>query len=132
MIMERSCYINQRQDEAYTLYQDGVAFQKSVESVYDEIDFKIKLPDFLGKTVKVTQKQFPEVYRIVSELSADMNIESPNGIRNRLFIYVKKKNGMGYDKMQEKIIDDFESVEESIVQEIDEKGPVIQEFTYTE
>lgn len=77
MIMERSCYINQRQDEAYTLYQDGVAFQKSVESVYDEIDFKIKLPDFLGKTVKVTQKQFPEVYRIVSELSADMNIESP-------------------------------------------------------
>ena len=50
-----------------------------------------------------------------------------NGIRNRLFIYVKKKNGMGYDK-----IDDFESVEESIVQEIDEKGPVIQEFTYTE
>ena len=54
------------------------------------------------------------------------------GIRNRLFIYVKKKNGMGYDKMQEKIIDDFESVEESIVQEIDEKGPVIQEFTYTE
>ena len=54
------------------------------------------------------------------------------GVRNRLFIYVKKKNGMGYDKMQEKIIDDFESVEESIVQEIDEKGPVIQEFTYTE
>ena len=75
--MERSCYINEKQDEAFAAYQDGVTFQKSVESVYDEIDYKIKLPDFLGKTVKVTHKQFPEVYRIVCELSSDMNIENP-------------------------------------------------------
>jgi hypothetical protein len=54
------------------------------------------------------------------------------GIRNRLFIYVKKKNGVGYDKMEEKLLDDFNTVEDTIVQEINEKGPVIQEFTYTE
>lgn len=54
------------------------------------------------------------------------------GIRNRLFIYVKKKNGAGYDKMEEKILDDFSTVEDSIVQEINEKGPVIQEFEYKE
>ena len=54
------------------------------------------------------------------------------GIRNRLFIYVKKKNGIGYDKMEEKLLDDFSTVEDAIVQEINEKGPVIQEFTYTE
>ena len=54
------------------------------------------------------------------------------GIRNRLFIYVKKKNGVGYDKMEEKLLDDFSTVEDAIVQEINEKGPVIQEFTYTE
>lgn len=65
--MERSCYIKEKQDEAFAAYQDGVTFQKSVESVYDEIDYKIKLPDFLGKTVKITHKQFPEVYRIVCE-----------------------------------------------------------------
>lgn len=77
MKLERSCYINHMQDEAYTLYQDGVTFQKSVENVYDEIDYKIKLPDFLGKTVKVTQKQFPEVYRIVNEISSNMDIDNP-------------------------------------------------------
>lgn len=54
------------------------------------------------------------------------------GIRNRLFIYVKKKNGIGYDKMEEKLLDDFSTVEDAIVQEINEKGPIIQEFTYTE
>lgn len=54
------------------------------------------------------------------------------GIRNRIFIYVKKKNSIGYDKMEEKVLDDISSVEESIVQEINEKGPIIQEFTYKE
>ena len=54
-----------------------MTFQKSVENVYDEIDYKIKLPDFLGKTVKVTQKQFPEVYRIVNEISSNMDIDNP-------------------------------------------------------
>lgn len=54
------------------------------------------------------------------------------GIRNRLFIYVKKKNGMGYEKLEEKIIEDISQVEDEIVQEINEKGPVIQEFQYVE
>ncbi|QFJ54340.1 hypothetical protein [Pseudobutyrivibrio xylanivorans] len=54
------------------------------------------------------------------------------GIRNRVFIYVKRANGAGYEKMQEKIIQDFDIAGEDIVKEISEKGPVIQEFTYTE
>jgi hypothetical protein len=113
MIMERSCYINQRQDEAYTLYQDGVAFQKSVESVYDEIDFKIKLPDFLGKTVKVTQKQFPEVYRIVSELSADMNIESPTVYVYEDYYYGAESYGISHYwiELSAKTIQDFSEAE---------------------
>ena len=46
--MERSCYVNEKQDEAYRQYEDGVTFQKDIEKVFDEIDYKIKLPDFLG------------------------------------------------------------------------------------
>ena len=54
------------------------------------------------------------------------------GIRNRLFIYVQKKNGIGYDKMEEKLLEDFSVVEKEVVQEINEKGVIIQEFTYME
>lgn len=100
-------------DEAYTLYQDGVAFQKSVESVYDEIDFKIKLPNFLGKTVKVTQKQFPEVYRIVSELSADMNIESPTVYVYEDYYYGSESYGISHYwiELSAKTIQDFSEAE---------------------
>ncbi len=55
-----------------------------------------------------------------------------SGIRNRVFVYVRKKNGMGFDKYEEKQVKIFSDVEDDVISEINEKGPVIQEFTYTE
>ena len=55
-----------------------------------------------------------------------------SGIRNRVLVYVKKQNGIGYDKYEEKECKVIEDVEAEIVEEINEKGPVIQEFSYTE
>lgn len=111
--MERSCYINEKQDEAFAAYQDGVTFQKSVESVYDEIDYKIKLSDFLGKTVKVTHKQFPEVYRIVCELSSDMNIENPTVYVYEDYYYGAESYGISHYwiELSAKTIQDFSETE---------------------
>ena len=113
MKLERSCYINHMQDEAYTLYQDGVTFQKSVENVYDEIDYKIKLPDFLGKTVKVTQKQFPEVYRIVNEISSNMDIDNPTVYVYEDYYYGAESYGISHYwiELSAKTIQDFTEAE---------------------
>ena len=54
------------------------------------------------------------------------------GIRNRIFVYVQKINGKGYDKYEEKEVKIIADVEDEIVQEIKDKGPIIQEFSYTE
>lgn len=111
--MERSCYINEKQDEAYRQYEDGVTFQKDIEKVFDEIDFKIKLPDFLGKTVKVTQKQFPEVYKMVEELSAVLEIESPAVYVYEDYYYGAESYGISHFwiELSAKTIQDF-SVQE--------------------
>lgn len=69
--MDRDCYVHKGQDEAFRQYQDGVLFQEDIEKVYEEIDYKFKVPDFLGKTVRVSEKQFPEVYRIFREVLSD-------------------------------------------------------------
>ena len=55
-----------------------------------------------------------------------------NGIRNRIFVYVKKKNGQGYDKYMEKECRVIGDVEDEIVKEIDKKDTLIEEFTYTQ
>ncbi|MCR5727371.1 MAG: hypothetical protein K6G24_07885 [Lachnospiraceae bacterium] len=53
-------------------------------------------------------------------------------IRNRLFVFVKKVDGTGYDKYMEKEARVIEDVEDAIVQEIDEKETLIEEFKYGE
>ena len=54
------------------------------------------------------------------------------GIRERVFVYVGKVTGKGYDKYEEKQVRIISDVEDEVVREINEKGPIIQEFTYTE
>lgn len=72
--MDRKHFIHIQQDEAYRQYQDGVMFQEDIERVYEEIDRKFKVPDLLGKTVRVSEKQFPEVYKILHEILSDAGI----------------------------------------------------------
>lgn len=69
--MDRKYFIHVGQDEAYRQYQDGVMFQEDIENVYEEIDCKFKVPDLLGKTVRVSERQFPEVYKILHEILSD-------------------------------------------------------------
>lgn len=55
-----------------------------------------------------------------------------SGIRERVFVYVGRKNGISYDKYEEKQVRILSDVEDEVVREINEKGAVVQEFTYTE
>lgn len=74
--MDRKYFIHVQQDEAYRQYQDGVMFQEDIEKVYEEIDCKFKVPDLLGKTVRVSERQFPEVYKILHEILSDAGTEN--------------------------------------------------------
>lgn len=69
--MDRRQFIHAGQDEAFRQYQDGVMFQEGIEKVYEEIDYKFRIPDLLGKTVRVSERQFPEVYKIWDKILMD-------------------------------------------------------------
>ena len=111
--MYREEYIHSKQDEAFEQYRDGVLFQESVEKVYEEIDYKMKHPDFLGKTVRVTEKQFPEVYRIIKKLSSKEQIECPEIYVYEEYYYGAESYGITkpWIELSAKTIQDF-SVEE--------------------
>ena len=69
--MDRKNYVHPLQDEAFRSYKEGVSFQKDIENTYDNTEYKIRQPDLLGKTVRVTTKQFPDVYEILTDLFDD-------------------------------------------------------------
>ena len=75
--MNRKNYIHIGQDEAFEQYRQGVAFQEDAEKVYEEIDYKIRRPDLLGKTVRVTEKQFPRVNTMLREMTEREGIPAP-------------------------------------------------------
>lgn len=68
--MDRKSFVHILQDAAFEKYRDGVSFQKDIEKTYDETEYKIRRPDLLGKTVRVTEKQFGNVWKILKELYA--------------------------------------------------------------
>lgn len=73
--MKRRDYIYRTQDEIFQYYQLESVLQEDISKVYDEIDYVMKTPDLLGKTVRVTEKQFSAVYQIMQELCSGADLE---------------------------------------------------------
>lgn len=107
--MYRESYIHKGQNEAFEQYKDGVMFQEDIEKVYEEIDYKIKQPDFLGKTVKVTAKQFPQVYRMIQEQCTYEQMECPAVYVYEDYYYGAESYGINsyWIELSAKTIQDF-------------------------
>ena len=111
--MERSCYINLKQDEAYSQYKDGLLLQEDIENVYDEIDSKLRLPDLLGKTVRVNEKQFPELNLVIEKICSVEKIESPPVYVYEDYYYGAESYGISnpWIEISAKTIQDFSADE---------------------
>jgi hypothetical protein len=107
--MERENYIHSRQNEAYVKYRDGVSFQEDIESVYEDIDYKIRRPDLLGKTVKVTDKQFSDVYLILKEIAESDRVQIPEVCVYEDYYYGAESYGISkpWIELSAKTIQDF-------------------------
>ena len=107
--MYRESYIHKGQNEAFEQYRDGVMFQEDIEKVYEEIDYKVKQPDFLGKTVKVTAKQFAQVYHMIQELCTYEQMECPAVYVYEDYYYGAESYGINsyWIELSAKTIQDF-------------------------
>ncbi len=107
--MYRECYIHSGQNEAYEQYRNGVMFQEDIEKVYEEIDCKLKRPDFLGKTVRVSEKQFPKVYRMIHGMAVYEGMDCPTVYVYEDYYYGAESYGISnfWIELSAKTIQDF-------------------------
>ena len=75
--MNRKEFVYPMQDIAFEKYREGILLQKDIESVYNDNEYKMKQPDLLGKTVRVTEKQFGNVHNIMKNICKDMDGNIP-------------------------------------------------------
>lgn len=107
--MEREYFIHAGQDEAFRQYEDGVLFQEGIQDVYEEIDYKFKVPDFLGKTVRVSGRQFPEVYALLDGVLEDAGAGEVPVYVYEDYYYGAESSGMEYPwiELSAKTVQDF-------------------------
>lgn len=68
-------------DKTDTL-EEVLSFQDEILTYYKEYEVKLKKPDLWGKTIHVTERQFPKVYQCLKQLAECAEIDTPN-----LFLY---------------------------------------------
>lgn len=75
-------YFYDRYDALTQELKQVIPSYDSIKAYYQEFDEKIKKPDLYGKTIKVTSKQFTNVFQILTSLAKEMQMDVPE-----VFVY---------------------------------------------
>lgn len=81
--------------EKFTELQNLVPCPDAVLDSYKEYDAKIKKPDLIGKTIQVSEKQFPELYHRIQEMAIRLDCKTPKIYLYEDFYYGVEAKGSG-------------------------------------
>ncbi len=88
---------------------DMIPCQDEIIACYAEYEGKLKKPDLYGKTVQVTERQFPKIYELVNELAENAEIDIPKIYIYEDFYYGMEAKGAGRPRIEisAKTLSDF-------------------------
>lgn len=96
-------------EEKTKALNDLLPCQDEIIACYSEYEGKLKKPDLLGKTIRVTERQFPQIYSLVNELAQYAQINPPKVYVYEDFYYGMEAKGAGSPRIEisAKTIADF-------------------------
>lgn len=106
-------YVYDQEIKACDAMIQKIACEDALLNFYRKVCQDLKVPDLLGKTIKVTPKQFNTVYETAKELSEIMNIALPDIFVYEDVYYRAEVEGVDcpWIEMSAKIIEDFSEAE---------------------
>lgn len=81
-MLKKYDYLHPLEEKYFDKMMKNVAFDQEIINHYKNFTEKIQKPDLMGKTIRVTEKQFPQVSSIRDEILKYLDIEKPE-----IFIY---------------------------------------------
>lgn len=111
--MEKDLYISKYEKAAFEDMKDSSYFDEDIMYHYKNYVEKMIMPDLLGKTVKVTERQFKSINHIVEKIAELLDIEVPPVFVYEDFYYgVEAKGGENpWIEISAKTIMDFSEKE---------------------
>ena len=71
-------YIHKLEKQSFNDFINNSYFSDSVMNYYKNFEEKMRKPDLLGKTIKVTNKQFVDINICVCNICKSIDIEPPD------------------------------------------------------
>lgn len=108
-MVNKDLYISKNEMKFFKVLNDNLLFSEEMESYYINFTEKNSLPDLLGKTVKVSNKQFPKVYKIIKSLCEELEIDKVQAYVFEDFYYGVESKGISktWLEISAKTIEDF-------------------------
>jgi hypothetical protein len=90
-----------------------IRFEDELRSYYERFVKPTIIPDLLGKTLKVSQKQFGWVYAMSESIAADLKMDMPDIFIYQSYYYVVESKGLAdnWIEISAKVLTDFSSDE---------------------
>ena len=112
-MLKKRDYVHVGTDEAFETYKKESLIDADIENVYKTIEYCMKKPDLLGKTLLVSERQFSKVNSMVLELCDFMEMSKPDIYVFEDIVYVDNKNNDNKPNIMDK--PDNVVIEEGVV-----------------
>lgn len=106
-------YFHFAYEEQMEAYKNVIPCPDAILKCYKEYEGKIKIPDLLGKTVRVTKHQIPNLYTKVRKIAEKTGIETPDVFLYEDFYYGVQAKGLILPRIEisAKTVVDFDEEE---------------------
>lgn len=92
-MVDKELYVHPLEDTAFKDMMDTIAFDEEVMFYYKNYTEKMRKPDLIGKTVKVTEYQFKEIYGIIKRIADFNEMDTPDTYVYEDFYYGVESKG---------------------------------------
>lgn len=112
-MVNKDLFIHSKDDMFFESLKENLVFKKEMEDYYINFIEKKSIPDLLGKTVKITDKQFSKVYRFIKDICAELEIKNVDAYVYEDFYYGVESKGISkpWLEISAKTIEDFSNEE---------------------
>lgn len=108
-MLDKNLFINKNEEKLFELVEEKLLFQKEIEDYLINFYEKERLPDLLGKTVRVTKNQFPKVNQIIEDICKILQMDKIDAYIFEDFYYGVESKGIKRQwlEISSKTVEDF-------------------------
>lgn len=108
-MIDKNIFVSRKEDVYFESVKDNLFFEDEMKEYYTNFYEKKTVPDLLGKTVKVTEKQFGNVYKIIKNICTSLEMDMVDAFVYEDFYYGVESKGVDkfWIEISAKTIADF-------------------------